>query len=344
MISLRSCIHKLLLTAGVMALMTIPAQAADTPEIAYKAVVTKDAAQLMSSDSAYSDAITDISAFDTVVLLSDEESNGYLAASYQGEEEAYTGYIDADSLEVISVGQASVLPEVATLRAEASLEAETVTRLYQDEELSILGYKNGWFYAQAGKYTGYLPLAEVNCIMETTGRVNFRSGPGTDYESLDKLSAGTVLTPETADGEWVQVTYEGQVGYVSSDYLTSYSSYTVENPYRSGEAVVDFAAQYLGNRYVWGGTSLEKGCDCSGYVMKVYEQFGVDLPHSSYGIRNYGEKVAYEDMEVGDVVCYSGHVGIYAGNGQIINALNSRAGICYTNVNYAPIVTIRRML
>ncbi|MBQ9165308.1 MAG: C40 family peptidase [Oscillospiraceae bacterium] len=344
MISLRSCIQKLLLTAGVMALMAIPANAADAPQIAYKAVVTEDSAQLMSSNSDHSDPVTDIAAFDTVVLLSDEESNGYFAASYQGEEEAYTGYIDANSLELLSVGQASVLPEVATLREEASLGADMVTRLYQDEELSILGYENGWFYVQAGDNLGYLPLAEVNCVMETTKRVNFRSGPDTDSDVLDKLSQGTVLTPKTAHGEWVQVTYEGQTGYVSSDHLTSYSSYTVKNPYRSGEAVVNFAAQYLGNRYVWGGTSLEKGCDCSGYVMRVFEQFGVELPHSSYSIRNYGEKVSYEDMEIGDVVCYRGHVGIYAGNGQIINALNSRAGICYTDVNYSTIVTIRRML
>ena len=111
-----------------------------------------------------------------------------------------------------------------------------------------------------------------------------------------------------------------------------------------GEAVVAYAEQFLGNRYVWGGTSLTNGCDCSGYVMQVYANFGVSLPHSSASIRSYGTKVSYDEMQPGDVVCYSGHVGIYAGDGQIINALNTRKGICYTSVNFAPIVSIRRLV
>ena len=142
-----------------------------------------------------------------------------------------------------------------------------------------------------------------------------------------------------------EVSYDGQTGYISSNYVTAQDEYIVDDPSVSdGEAVVAFAEQYLGNRYVWGGTSLENGCDCSGFVMQVYSNFGVSLPHSSSGIRSYGTRVSYEEMQPGDVVCYSGHVGIYAGDGQIINALNSRMGICYTNVNYTSIVCICRML
>lgn len=344
MIPLSKTVHKLLLTIGVMALLVTGAYAAESGEIAYNAAVSSDSAQLLSGPSALAAPLVDIPANDTVVLLSDTEENGFYAASYQGEEEAYTGYIASDCVELRSVGTAAVLPEIADLRAEPDGESESIRRLYQEEELSLLGYEEGWFYVKAGSETGYLPLSDVNCVMTTTGRVNFRSEPNSDSQSLDRLSEGVILFPETSDGEWVKVTYDGQTGFVSTDYLEAYAPCTVEDPYRSGESVVRFAAQYLGNRYVWGGTSLEKGCDCSGYVMRVYEQFGVELPHSSRAMRNHGEEVEFEDIQVGDVVCYSGHVGIYAGDGMIINAYNSQYGICYTDVNYSTIITIRRLL
>ena len=115
----------------------------------------------------------------------------------------------------------------------------------------------------------------------------------------------------------------------------------------SGTEVVEYACQFIGNRYVWGGTSLTDGCDCSGFVMRVYEHFGISMPHSSYAQRSVGRAVSVEDMQPGDIVCYSGHVGIYAGNGQIINASNSKpypaGGIKYTNVGYRTIVAVRRI-
>lgn len=130
----------------------------------------------------------------------------------------------------------------------------------------------------------------------------------------------------------------------SSSSSSSTSTKTVSAPSgSSGSSIVSYASQFVGNRYVYGGTSLTNGCDCSGFVMSVFAQFGVSLPHSSSAIRSCGTGVSVSDMQPGDVVCYSGHVGIYAGNGKIVNALNSRAGITYTNVNYAPIVAVRRM-
>ena len=77
--------------------------------------------------------------------------------------------------------------------------------------------------------------------------------------------------------------------------------------------------------------------------MSVYRRYGVSLPHSSSGMRRVGYSVSYSDMQPGDIVCYSGHVGIYAGNGKIVNALNENKGIVYTNVNYSRIITIRRI-
>lgn len=109
------------------------------------------------------------------------------------------------------------------------------------------------------------------------------------------------------------------------------------------QSVVDFAEQFIGNPYVWGGTSLTRGADCSGFVKSVYANFGVSLPHSSYGMRRVGTEVSVNDIQPGDIVCYAGHVGIYAGNGQIVNAIDDDHGIGMSSLRYTKIVTVRRI-
>lgn len=114
-----------------------------------------------------------------------------------------------------------------------------------------------------------------------------------------------------------------------------------------GEYVIEYASQFEGNKYVWGGTDLENGIDCSGFVMRVYEHFGYILPHSSAAQRSVGYAVTLEEIELGDIVCYPGHVGLYAGDGQIINASNSapypKGGIKYSDLRTGSIVAIRRL-
>lgn len=121
---------------------------------------------------------------------------------------------------------------------------------------------------------------------------------------------------------------------------------TYANPTGStGADVVQFAKQFVGNPYVYGGTSLTNGADCSGFVMSVYKNFGVNLPHSSAADRSVGATVnGLENAQPGDIICYSGHVGIYAGNGQIVHASTSRTGIIVSNANYRSILSIRRIL
>lgn len=121
---------------------------------------------------------------------------------------------------------------------------------------------------------------------------------------------------------------------------------TYANPTGStGADVVQFAKQFVGNPYVYGGTSLTNGADCSGFVMSVYKNFGVSLPHSSAADRSVGAAVnGLENAQPGDLICYSGHVGIYAGNGQIVHASTSRTGIIVSNASYRSILSIRRIL
>lgn len=112
----------------------------------------------------------------------------------------------------------------------------------------------------------------------------------------------------------------------------------------NGNDVVAYASQFVGNPYVLGGTSLTNGTDCSYFVMAVYRNFGISLPRTSYAQRTCGQAVSYENARPGDIICYSGHVAIYIGNGRIVHASNPRTGICYGSATYRTIVSVRRVL
>lgn len=112
----------------------------------------------------------------------------------------------------------------------------------------------------------------------------------------------------------------------------------------SGQDVVNYASQFVGNPYEFGGTSLTNGCDCSYFVQACFANFGISLPRTSYSQRSSGSEVSYANAKAGDIICYAGHVAIYMGNGKIVHAANSRLGICYGNATYRSILSVRRVL
>ncbi len=112
----------------------------------------------------------------------------------------------------------------------------------------------------------------------------------------------------------------------------------------SGQDVVNYACQFVGNPYVFGGTSLTNGCDCSYFVMACYGNFGISLPRTSYLQRSSGQAVSYSNAKAGDIICYAGHVAIYMGDGKIVHAANEKKGICYGNATYRTILSVRRVL
>ncbi len=133
----------------------------------------------------------------------------------------------------------------------------------------------------------------------------------------------------------------------SSDSGSSSGDDGADPDYRtnvSGQDVVNYATQFIGNPYVWGGTSLTHGADCSGFVMSVYAHFGISLPHSSYLLRSCGQGVSYANAQPGDLICYSGHVAIYMGGGRIVGAQSSAVGIATQTATYRTILAVRRVL
>ena len=116
------------------------------------------------------------------------------------------------------------------------------------------------------------------------------------------------------------------------------------NAATQGQAVVDYACQFIGNPYVWGGTSLTNGADCSGFVQSVYAHFGISLPRTTWDQECVGVGISYGEALPGDLILYEGHVGIYMGDGQIVNAINASKGIGIIPATCMNIKTVRRVL
>ena len=166
-----------------------------------------------------------------------------------------------------------------------------------------------------------------------------------DGNEVDPSQTTTETTTEDSGSSDVEYDEYGNVidsdNTVDPDTVDTSSSSSSSSS--SGSSIVDYATQFVGNPYVWGGTSLTGGADCSGFTQSVYAQFGYSLPRTSYEQQNWGTEVSYADAQPGDLICYGGHVAIYMGNGQIVHASNSRDGIKISNnAAYRTILSVRR--
>ncbi len=209
---------------------------------------------------------------------------------------------------------------------------------------------------------GLVPIADELLVTEELGdwvKVNIEEGDGyvsSDYIALStefvkaesKEEEAARLAKEEAERKAAQAAAAAAKAAANKNKSSSKAAepivYATGGGSALGNDVVNYACQFIGNPYVFGGSSLTNGTDCSGFVMSVYKNFGVNLPHSSSADRSVGTAVdGLANAQPGDIVCYSGHVGIYAGNGQIVHASTSKTGIIMSNASYRSILSIRRI-
>lgn len=158
-------------------------------------------------------------------------------------------------------------------------------------------------------------------------------------------SVSSFAGPQSSD-EILVFTEEGGMVPQEDQTVKSFTEDALIGDTRTkGQQVVDYAMQFVGRPYRYGGLSLLHGSDCSGFLMGVFGHFGVSLPHSSEAIRSLGANVgSLENAIPGDVLAYNGHVGIYLGNGRMLSALNAKSGVTVESATYKPIKSIRRMV
>ncbi len=208
------------------------------------------------------------------------------------------------------------------IRKKRSTESAWVGRLCRNDVAKVIRKGKKWLKIQSGDVVGYVRKEDMltgEKAIQKARKLVAKEYPNTDIDTLE---------PEEIEASFI--------------YAKSKKVIEAENK-KKGEEVVSYANQFLGNPYVWGGLSLTSGTDCSGFVKLVYANFGVSLPHSSYAMRHVGREVSYSEVQKGDILCYRGHVGIYAGNGKIVNASNKRKGIKFSSATYEPIITVRRI-
>jgi len=262
---------------------------------------------------------------------------------YKVESGNLKGYIKADyvvvgnkdALESAGTRYAKVKADALRVRKKATKKAGILGVVPKNEEILVIDEKDDWVKVSIAEGKGWVSDDYVKIHTEYTyGETRAEERARNREERTNRRRAGRAARRATATSTGGSSSSEESSGG-SSDYEAPTGS--------NGQAVANYALQFVGNPYRWGGTSLTNGCDCSGFVLAVYSRFGVSLPHSSTAMRGVGYGVSSDSMAAGDIVCYSGHVGIYIGGGQIVNALNHNAGITITNAHYSGIITVRRI-
>lgn len=253
------------------------------------------------------------------------------------------------------------------VRKKASKNASIAGKLTNNNVVEIVGESDDgkWLQIESGKLKGYVSseyivtgdeakaIAEEQIATYATVKTNtlrVRSKPSTDSNIITKVNDEEDLFVTNVLDGWVEVELDDEKGYVAADYVTLANKFMTgktmkELSYGNGVsdtrvALVEYALKFVGNRYVWGGTSLTNGVDCSGYTMQVYKKFGVKLPHSSVDQPNYGKVIKAKNAKPGDLFFYRrgshriGHVAIYIGNGKIVHASGRRSGIKISSAYY----------
>lgn len=258
------------------------------------------------------------------------------------------------------------------IRAIPSTDGKLVGKLPKDAACEVIDSDGEWAHIKSGNVEGY-----VSCEFLLTGlqakwkaeelvstiatvtvdSLNVREEANTDAEVITRVSRGEELEVVESEGEWVKVYLDDEEVYVFAECVqvdAKLMTAITMTELLYGQGISDvrvdlcqYAKQFLGNPYVWGGVSLTNGADCSGFVLSVYKKYGVTLPHYSGAQANSGTKISVSDAKPGDLIFYGkgqtiNHVAIYIGNGQVIHASSPTTGIKISNVYYrTPLKAVR---
>ena len=258
------------------------------------------------------------------------------AEGYVPEDALFTGEEAQARAQEYEKDTVTVTAYVLNVLEGCGTDSKILTQIKKGEVYETVGEATGgWYPVKVGDKSGWVSgdyvIAETSySYVETKEEEEKRIA---EEEAQEKMAASVVCGADGRPGT-------RPVGAVSQGRVNTPS----QAPGTPGQAVIDYACQFIGNPYVWGGTSLTNGADCSGFVQSVYAHFGVSLPRTTYDMVNSGYAVSYEEALPGDLILYDGHVGLYMGDGTIVNAMNEADGIGICSATYTDIIAVRRVL
>lgn len=286
------------------------------------------------------------------------------AEAYEKAKNANWGYTN--------LGIADVESGNLNIRAVAAEDGKLVGKLPKNAACEVLDSDDTWAHIKSGEVEGYVSqeflltgiqakrrAEELATTMArvTTDSLKVRAEANTDSEVITMVANGEELEVIEVEGDWVKVGLDAEEVFVSAEYVevsSQLSTAITMTELLYGQGVSDvrvdicqYAKEFLGNPYVWGGTSLTKGADCSGFVMSIFKKYGVSLPRNSRSQANSGTTISVSEAKPGDLIFYGNgksinHVAIYIGGGQVIHASSPKTGIRISNVSYrTPVKAVR---
>lgn len=257
---------------------------------------------------------------------------GYVKAEY-----CVTGDEAVDLAKEVGRRIATVTTTTLKVREEPSLDATVLGLVPIQDQLLVTEEMDDWVKVNIEEGDGYVSLDYVTLSTEFVKAESKAEEEARLAKEEAERKAALEAARKAEEKSRKAQTYSDTGKQTAVVYASGSGS-------ELGNAVASYACQFVGNPYVYGGTSLTNGADCSGFVMSVYANFGVSLPHSSAADRNVGTAVdGLANAQPGDIVCYSGHVAIYIGNGQIVHASTAKTGIKISDANYRTPLSVRRI-